>query len=820
MGEVYRADDIKLGHQVALKFLPAPLAKAPAAMARLRQEVRVAREVAHPNICRVYDLTETEAYSFITMEYVDGEDLASVLRRLGPPARKKALQIARQLCAGLSAAHERGVLHLDLKPANLMIDGHGQVRVMDFGISAFAHEIHLQKEIIGTPAYMAPEQLAGRELSTRSDLYSLGLVLYELFTGQRAFQAGSIGEWKQAHERREPIPPSRLAPDLEPAVENAILGCLEKNPEQRPRSAMAVAAMLPGGDPLAEMLAAGDTPSPEMVASAGGVGGLRPRVALACLGSVLIGLVLVAMMNNHVALFRLAGPEKPALVLADRARGILKELGYSAAPIDRRYGLAGYWPYLQYVAENDKTPDRWKRLREQRPRPYIFWYRESPTTLIAWDWSGRVSGRNPPLGVTGMSLLALDDRGHLEMLHIVPPQLDESSPTNQTTDYSWLFEAAGLEQDSFVKTNSVWNPDVYADQKTAWLGQYPGQSNWPVRVEAASYRGRPVYFRVLDPPDKPQRHSETSQDPLWKQRLAGVRSLLTVAAFIGVALVARRNLRLGRGDRKGAMRFGFGLFLLGMSWWLLGMDHVKELSGEVDLILVGFVRAVFLGVWSGLAYLALEPYTRRLWPTTLISWTRLIQGQVRNPRVGRDILIGAAAGVGMVVIQRFEPLAARWLGSVQGIPYDITQDTLIGGRKALSLLIEPDFIFFPFSCLLLLTSVRFIVRKQWLAVLATLLFMFVMDSHWMQGAGFDTIRVCAIAETLLVWGILLFILVRFGILSSIIAYMFVMRVQSWPVTLDMSSWYAVTALPLLAFVMAIAYYGFRISMRRGLGVGG
>src|SRR5579872_7468822 len=127
MGEVYRADDLTLGQPVALKFLPEETMKDEAALERFRNEVRIARRVSHPNVCRVYDVGEVEAHTFFTMEYVDGEDLATLLRRIGRLPEDKALDMARQLCAGLSAAHAKGVLHRDLKPANIMLDGRGQV---------------------------------------------------------------------------------------------------------------------------------------------------------------------------------------------------------------------------------------------------------------------------------------------------------------------------------------------------------------------------------------------------------------------------------------------------------------------------------------------------------------------------------------------------------------------------------------------------------------------------------------------------------------------------------------------------------------------
>src|SRR5271155_1338620 len=187
MGEVYRADDLTLGQQVALKFLPDEAARDLGLLERFKNEVRIARRVSHPNVCRVYDVGDVEGHTFFTMEYVDGEDLASLLRRIGRLPEDKALDIARQLCAGLAAAHAKGVLHRDLKPANLMLDGRGQVVITDFGLAGVADQIQGAEVRSGTPAYMAPEQLAGKEVSTRSDIFSLGLVLYEVFTGKRAF---------------------------------------------------------------------------------------------------------------------------------------------------------------------------------------------------------------------------------------------------------------------------------------------------------------------------------------------------------------------------------------------------------------------------------------------------------------------------------------------------------------------------------------------------------------------------------------------------------------------------------------------------------
>src|SRR5215471_18745118 len=181
MGEVYRADDLKLGQPVALKFLPRALASDPVRRERFFAEVRITRQLSHPNICRVYDIAEYEGQHFLSMEYIDGEDLASLIKRIGYLPNEKALEITRQLLAGLAAAHDRGVLHRDLKPANIMIDGHGRVRITDFGLAASMDEEAQTSEVLGTPAYMAPEQFAGKGASVQSDIYALGLVLYEIY---------------------------------------------------------------------------------------------------------------------------------------------------------------------------------------------------------------------------------------------------------------------------------------------------------------------------------------------------------------------------------------------------------------------------------------------------------------------------------------------------------------------------------------------------------------------------------------------------------------------------------------------------------------
>ncbi len=332
MGEVYRADDTKLGQTVALKFLPARLARDPVLLERLHDEVHLGRVIAHPNVCRIYDIVESAGAHFVAMEYVDGEDLSRLPRRIGRLAHDKAVDIARGIAAGLMAAHAKGILHRDLKPANVMIDSSGDARIMDFGLALAAGED--DGTISGTPAYMAPEQLSGEPATVQSDLYALGLVMYELFTGKRAHSARSMNE-RVRDITSEITTPSDLIRDIDPAVERIILRCLSNDPAQRPRSAREVIESLPGGDPLAAALAAGETPSPRIVAAAGAEGSLKPRAAWAMLASIALLLAVRDHGPHHVhhRALRRAGRGRPAgNVLRDPAcaRSARRRMGIGA----------------------------------------------------------------------------------------------------------------------------------------------------------------------------------------------------------------------------------------------------------------------------------------------------------------------------------------------------------------------------------------------------------------------------------------------------------------------------------------------------------
>lgn len=407
MGEVYRADDLRLGQAVAMKFLPESLSQDGAAQARFHREVRLARQVSHPNVCRVFDIGETAGLPFLTMEYIDGEDLASLLTRIGRLPQDKAIDISRQLCAGLAAAHDAGVLHRDLKPANVMLDRRGKVRITDFGLAGLA--ISGGDEIrAGTPAYMAPEQLAGEPATAQSDIYSLGLVLYETYTGKRVFSASTLAELVRQHESKTPTSPSQLIEGLDPLVERVILRCLEAEPSQRPRSAMQVAAALPGGDPLAAALAAGETPSPEMVAAAGGEGILQPKAAWSMLAGTIVVLAAIIAIARYSTDLGVAPASKTPAALEVRAEEIVEKAGYTEPPSDHASWFERNYDFMLYQAKHLPTPIARKDFPHAELGSLTFYFRQSPLPLVPSGMSERVGGFDPPYEVSGMAMVVLD----------------------------------------------------------------------------------------------------------------------------------------------------------------------------------------------------------------------------------------------------------------------------------------------------------------------------------------------------------------------------------------------------------------------------
>jgi serine/threonine protein kinase len=239
MGRVYRVLDTKLNEEVALKLIKPDIASDRKTLERFKNELKLARKVSQKNVGRMFDMGEEAGAHFITMEYVPGEDLKSSIRRFGQLPVGKAVAVAKQICEGLSVAHKIGIVHRDLKPSNIMIDKEGNVRIMDFGIARSTKDQGITGEgvIIGTPEYMSPEQVEGEDADQRSDIYSLGIILYEMVTGTPPFEGDTPFAVGVKHKSETPRDPRKINPQIPDDLARLILQCLEKEKDKRPQTA-------------------------------------------------------------------------------------------------------------------------------------------------------------------------------------------------------------------------------------------------------------------------------------------------------------------------------------------------------------------------------------------------------------------------------------------------------------------------------------------------------------------------------------------------------------------------------------------------------
>jgi len=810
MGEVYRADDLRLGQPVALKFLPETLKLDAGRLAQFHNEARTARQVSHPNVCRVYDIGEAEGLLFLTMEYVDGEDLSSLLRRIGRLPEDKAVEIARQICAGLAAAHERGVIHRDLKPANIMLDGHGKVRVMDFSLAATGSVTG----IAGTPAYMAPEQFAGGNVTAKSDIYALGLVLYELFTGKRAYEAKSIADLVALHSSGPVATPTSLVKNLDGAIERAILRCLDPDPAKRPASALAVAASLPGGDPLAAALAAGETPSPEMVAAAGGVSATLSAVSgLVWLGATAVLLIIVAALADRTSLLARVQLTKPAAVLLDRAEELRQSFGFQDQPVDRASGFRYDRGFLNWSRRNGKGEEPWRALAQARPAAMLFWVRTSPIELAPIRPMNIADENDPPLSISGMTRITIDTKGRLVSFDWVPPEDETKAPPAKPVDWAPFFAAAALDRAAFTEMTPQRTPATFADARQAWKGVLP-ESQTAVTIEAASYRGRAVSFEVVGPWSFPSREPGDGDDA--NSPVPTIVILLMLSASV---VLARVNLKSGRADRRGALRIAAVMFVVYISIWLF-VPHLSNLSEETNRLFIFLGLGMFVGGVMYLVYLAIEPFVRRSWPTMLVGWSRALAGQFPDPLIGRDLTVGVAAGLLLAVIGQLTtwlPGLLQWQESI--IP--ATPDTGVLEHVRYFVLMIPSAINGGLQNALLsalaFTGFREIMKRgiirlkvRWLSpdyvsagaalafsVLISIIERQASPSHlWLYG-------LFELASS----GVFVFVLLRFGMLATVAMYTIHALATRSALTLQSSSLYYGSSWVTLGLIFAVAAVG-------------
>jgi serine/threonine-protein kinase len=556
-----------------------------------------------------------------------------------------------------------------------------------------------------------------------------------------------------------------------------------------------------------------------MVAAAGATSALKPLAASVAFATTLALLVTGIVLADRQLVTSLVPMPKPPLLLVERAREILAASGQAHPEGDFEFGF--FEPdFVNYLKKHPELNTR-DRLRGGQPPLLHFWYRGSPTIMIPTGNQSNVTTSDPPMTTSGMTMVYTDPEGRLIRMSVVPPQVDPSPAQSGAggmpqggaaappAPVNWkpLFDAAGLDLAQFTPVKPEWNPVDFADERFAWTGPLPGVPGQTLRIEGASYRGKPVSFLRVAPWTRGTRQVSTIQENgrvPWGQAIA----TLTIFSFIvAAAFVARHNLKKGRGDRRGA--FQLAAFVSGVAFfaWLLTAKHVPDPNAEMNRFFEG--QPLWAAGLLWVLYLAVEPYVRRFWPQTVVSWSRLMARQWRDPLVGRDILFGVALGVLLVLSDLGTNLLAQRLGQV--VPPKVPPlDSLLGTRFALALMGSQVFnaiinaIFFVFGLVLL----KIIFRTEWAAlVVASALFLFT-GTRGLQDLGPFGLN---LVNSALFTGIMVLTVQRLGLLSLVFLFLVNYFLSQSIVTLDTSRWFFADSLLPISVVAGLACYGFYAS---------
>jgi len=822
MGEVYRADDLALGHYVALKF-PTLDGSAAGASQRLAAEVAVAQRVSHPNVCRVHELARHGKRVFLSMQLIEGETLQTILSRaVGTLTGSEKLRIAHDLCAALAAIHDQEILYRDLKPANVMLDSDGRALVTDFGLAACGTVFDPGS---GTFGYMAPEQHDGGEPSVRSDLYALGLVLYEIFVGRRAFSECSRDELV-ARKRAGPpeFPTNDALDEIGPDVKEVLLRCLSPDPEARPSSADDVACALPGR-PGRGVEGDGEWIAPPETLLVSPRHRSRSWLDHILLAAVVLELVAVAALAPSSQPVHPAELGDPPPALEARARDVLAAVGLGGEERHQQFGYTYDARQFDDAASAVSEVALWPRDPAAPVPPVVFWYRQSPRRLVPVQ-AGSPYQRydDPPFTAPGMVGVQLDPWGRLVRLDAVPPRAAPPDPPAPEPDWRPLFTAAGLDVDHFRAVVPSWTPPEFADRRRAWEAPSPVEGGEPIRIEAASFGGRPVSFLRLEPwmfaaePEVDGR-AELQLTTLGAGRVVG--GLWYVAVLIGGILLARKNLFRCVADTRAAFRLAVAVLAARTLVWLLGAQHLAG-TGELMILKPHLARALLIAAEVALIYLALEPLVRRFWPDLTASWVRLVYGRVRDPLVGHHLLVGTLVGTGGVLLVRLYATYAGPLGLpaprldrldtflglilVRGL--DLQCEALRGFREALAveILAVVHGVLLGIFGVVGVVVLRLVLKKPVLSrAVALVLFVALIFPR----AG-DPLADLAVATT--ICAVYLAVLLRFGFLAGVTAMASAFLLTSHPLTLDLSAWYASGSTVALLAVACVALYGFRTSL--------
>jgi serine/threonine-protein kinase len=763
MAEVYHADDLKLGEPVALKFLSTQ-ATNPKALDRLYGELRNGRKVAHPNVCRLYDIVEEGERHFIAMEFVEGVDLASLLRQVGRLSYEKALRVSRDLCAGVAAAHQVGLVHRDLKPANVMINGRGTAKITDFGIAAFSNEIS-DDDSCGTPNYMAPEQLVGGSVSFRSDLYALGLVMYEVFTGMPVFAAESVQELIAAHQA-EKRRPSSVVNDLDVAVERVILRCLEEEPAERPRSAREILAMLPGRDAIDAAVEAGETPSPQVVAAADVSATLSGRAAALLFGAVAFGLAAILALTPLTMFYAHVPLEKSPDVLGEKAQQVAATVGMPTMGL-RRYSW--FERDEKYLGSRSASADSsWRDLRTLIPGAMEYVSYCAPVGVTPQNATGRLRFESPLL-LNHLNCVILDSAGRLKSFRFS----DDAgpSPGHRAPPVRTLLDPVLV-----VSSTRAGALTAFGVTRSGSLSSDHGSAYAAQLGLAATWGGAPLVLFLL------------------------------VTIMVGIGLMLR-NARRGRIDARGALRLATYVSAISALAWACGADHSARLQDEWVMLTTGIGGALFAGALAWLLYAALEPPLRRRSPHLLVAWSRLMLGRFRDPLIGRDVLIAVCVGIAWNLWWRVINLSPGLWSLPTLVPYGELFEAFssVRGVAFRFFSLQNTAVLFGVGIVFILTSWRTLTRRTWASFLGTGAVIVLIAYPTIPQVRPEQVWFVAAFLVGIAAG-LLWVASRFGLLALIVAIFVHFQLCAFPLTFDLDSWFAGRSSLAIGFLLAIALW--------------
>lgn len=402
----------------------------------------------------------------------------------------------------------------------------------------------------------------------------------------------------------------------------------------------------------------------------------------------------------------------------------------------------------------------------------------------------------PAHNLPGMTSMRLDDQSRLTYFEALPLQVQSADEKTKPVDWNVLFKMADLDPAQFQKAEPLWASPSASDERAAWTGTLPGTA-YPLRVEAAAWLGKPVFFRLIGPWSTPAGSEMPSGGD--KARILITMSM-GILAFLIPGWLAWRNIARGKADRRGALRLGLVMFLSHLMLWIL-LSHFTASLGEFSLFVMALSTSLFSAALVWTMYLALEPYIRRHWPQTIISWSRLLNGQIRDPAVGRDALFGVVLGTLWVLIFVVRTLLTRAAGG--GVDLNNTA-FLEGARSTLGAWLGsaqssvPGVLMFVFVLFIL----RVVLRNQWLA---GIVFVAIFTATQVLGSAHPAIDIPAFVA---LYAIAAVALARFGLVTLAAAVFTADAIGDLTVTTNPSTWYFGSNVFVFASVVLLAGWAF------------